>query len=88
MHRRPHFRGATWDISSGFQSKLALGMQLTGERSLELLVIAVTRLSGGKVFVTRINSYYTVMPESRLKKKWKYGKTAMRILPGSDGTVA
>ena len=60
MHRRP-----TWDISGGFQSKLDLIMQLTDGRSLELLVFTVTRLPGGKVYVTRINSYNTVMPESR-----------------------
>jgi len=45
MHRRPHIRGSTRDISGGFQSKYDLIMQLTNERSLELLVIAETCLN-------------------------------------------
>ena len=53
MHRRPHIRGATWDIRDGFQSKLDLIMQLTDERSLELLVIAETCLSGGTRFTEK-----------------------------------
>ena len=72
MHRRAHIRGATRDISGGFQSKLDIIMQLTDERSLESLVIAEKCLSGGtrfteksdltkgKVFVTRINSQHSI----------------------------
>ena len=52
-------------------------MQLTDERSLELFVITVKRLSGGTrftekaditkgmVFVTRINHQHTVMPSEQ-----------------------
>ena len=89
MHRFPHIREATWDISGGFQSKVALIMQLTDERSLGLLVKTETRLPGGIRFTEKVRPYERtdicdeIKLSTQYQKKWKYGKTAMRNLPQS-----